>query len=321
MRWIIVVLVFATSAFGQTMPTRIQPDEAAKHLVRKTPAAYPPSAELARIQGNVILEIAIDPSGQASARRLVTGHPMLVQAAIASVDQWRYQPFEVNGKPVTALTFVMVTFGNPANHDVEDRAEILFQNDFWNAIESAQLALGKGDYSDAEQQLNRARDFLAPVSDGRHNVPERWRLMTTMGHVAMAQNKDDEAEQYYQKALALRQNDDKDAPATAATLAFLSDLYLKEKRYDLARDEAGHSLAIYEKNFAKTGSNNLSARQDYGRAVAYESWTLSKLASQQDNSIEAARHCRKVLDFQTFLAASDRDSFVSTCERAIMEKK
>jgi TonB family protein len=302
------------------MPTRIQPDEAAKHLVRKTPAAYPASAELARIQGNVILEIAIDPSGQASARRLVTGHSMLVQAAIASVDQWKYQPFEVNGMLVTALTFVMVTFGNPASHD-EDRAEILFQDNFWSAIESAQLALGSRDYPAAEQQLGRARDLLAPVSDGRHHVPERWQLMTTMGHLAIARNKDDEAEQYYQKALALRQNDDKDAPAIAATLAFLSDLYLKEKRYDLARDEADRSLAIYEKNFRKTGSNNASAQQSYGRAVAYESWTLSKLAFQQDNSIEAARHCRKVLDFQTFLAASDHDSVVSACERAIVGKK
>jgi TonB family protein len=317
MRPILAVLALALAAFGQTMPKRIPPDEAAKHLVKKASATYPPMAEVARIQGNIILEVSIDESGAASVRRLVTGHPMLAPAAIESVNRWKYQPFEVDGKPATVVTLVMVTFGNPANHDAEDRAEMFFQDNFWTAEEAAQAALGTGDYTGTELQLNKERDVLAPVSDGRRHESERWQWMTSMGRLAMAQKKDDEAEQYYKKALELRQNGDKNAPEMAATLAALGRLYAEEKRYDLARDHATRSVAIYQKNLKRVGSSQPGAREVYGRAIAYQSWMLSKIALQQNDHIEAGKQCRTVLDFQTFLGTADHDSFVSACEQAV----
>jgi tetratricopeptide (TPR) repeat protein len=320
MRQIIFVLALALAAFGQTTTTRIPPDEAAKHLISKPSATYPPMAEAARIQGNVILEVRVDEWGAASVHRLVYGHPFLAPAAILSVNGWKYQPFEVDGKPAAAITFVMVTFGNPTNHDAEDRVQVLFQHNFWTAEESAQAALGRGDYSAAEQQLNKARDLLAPVSDNHPHRQESWQWTTTMGHLAMAQQKHDEAEQYYEKALALRQADDKNAPETAATLANLGNLYAEEKRYDLARDHASRSLAIYQKNFKRAGSKNPGDRQTYGRAIAYQSWMLSKLALQQGNHIEAGKQCHTVLDFQTFLSAVDHDSIVSACEQEIRNR-
>lgn len=313
----ILALALTLSALGETTPTRIQPDEAAQHLISKPLAAYPPMAAAGRIQGNVILHILIDESGTASARRLVTGHPMLVQAAIETVGRWKYKPFEVDGKPVTALTLVIVTFGSPVSHDAEDRAEMIFQHNFWTAEELAQAALGKEDFPAAEQHLTRAGDLLAPARDGRRHLPERWQWMTTAGHLAMAQQKYDEAEQHYQGALALRQNDDKDAPEVAATLADLGNLYARQQRYDLARDHATRSVTIYQKNFKRAGSSNAGVRQTYGRAIAYQSWMLSKLALQQNDLPEAAKQCRSVMDFQSFLSTTDHDSFVSACEQAI----
>jgi|HubBroStandDraft_1064217.scaffolds.fasta_scaffold00210_8 TonB family protein len=316
MRPFLAVLALALTVFGQTTPKRIPPDDAARNLIKKSPATYPPLAERAQIQGNVILEISIDESGAASVRRLVTGHPMLTPAAIESVSRWKYQPFEVDGKPATVVTVVMVRFGNPANHDAEDRAEMLFQDNFWTAEELAQAALGKKDYTGAKQQLNKARDVLAPVSDGRHHEPERWQWLIAMDHLAMSQQKDDEAEQYYKKALELRKTSDKDAPEMAATLAELGRLYAEEKRYDLARDHSTRSVAIYQKNFKGVGSSRPGAREVYGRAIAYQSWMLSKIALQQNDHIEAGKQCRTVLDFQTFLDTADHDSFVSACEQA-----
>ena len=318
MRLILVALALAIAAFGQTTPKRIPPDEAAKHLVKKASATYPPLAEAARIQGTIILEVSIDESGAASVRRLVTGHPMLAPAAIESANRWKYQPFEVDGKPATVVTLVVVTFGNArGENDAAVRAEMSFQDDFWTAEESAQAALAKGDYTGAEQQLNRAGNILAPVSDGRRHESERWTWMISMGHLAMAQHKDDEAEQYYKKALDLRQSGDKDAPEMAATLADLGRLYAAEKRYDLARDHATRSVSIYQKNFERVGSKQPGAREVYGRAIAYQSWMLSRIASQQNDQVEAGKRCRMVLDFQTFLGTADHDSFVSACEQAI----
>ena len=128
----------ALAVFGQTMPKRIPPDEAAKHLISSPSPVYPPLARAASIQGKVILEVSIDESGAASVRRLVSGHPMLAPAAIESVNRWKYQPFEVDDKPATVVTLVMVTFGNPGKeNDAAARAEMLFQDKVWTAEESA----------------------------------------------------------------------------------------------------------------------------------------------------------------------------------------
>jgi TonB family protein len=317
MRRIIAVLVLGFAAFGQTMPKRIPPDEAVKHLVKKAPVTYPPMAEAARIQGNIILEVSIDESGAASVRRIVTGHPMLAPAAIESVNRWRYQPFEVDGKPTKVVTLVMVTFGQPWwQNEAADRAEMLFQDNFWTAEESAQAALDKGDYAGAQQQLNKERDALAKRSDSSHEL-ERWQAMISMGRLAMAQQKYDEAEQHYKQAEKLRQSGDKNSPEMAATLADLGKLYADEKRYDLAHNRATRSVAIYQKNFKKVKTGHSSAREIYGRAIAYQSWMLSKIALQQNDRIEVGKQCRTVLDFQTFLDTADHDSFVSACEQSI----
>jgi tetratricopeptide (TPR) repeat protein len=118
----------------------------------------------------------------------------------------------------------------------------------------------KPDYTAAEQQLNRARDVLGLVNDPRLHAPERWQWMLSMGRLAMMQKKYDEAEQYYKKALELRQSGDKDAAEMAVTLAELGKLHAERKRFDLARDEAARSLAIYQKNFKKVASPQVRVR-------------------------------------------------------------
>ena len=42
--------------------------------------------------------------------QLVSGHPMLVPAAIAAVKQWRYKPYLLNGQPVEVETTITVIF-------------------------------------------------------------------------------------------------------------------------------------------------------------------------------------------------------------------
>jgi len=323
MRAILLALALTVAAFGQIVPRRVSPDEAEKHLLRRPTPQYPSLAQMGRIQGSVILDIQIDESGKASVRRLIRGHPLLAPAAIAAVEQAKYQPFEVNGNPTPVMTLVMVAFGNSANHDAEDR-EMLFLTDVWTTEDSAKLALDKGDYAAAEQQMKKWSDLL----DSRRPLPEHggathahgfdrelWQWTITMGLVCKAEQKYGEAERYYKNALDLR-NDDKNAPENAATLAALGDLYMDQKRYDLARDSASRSIAIYQKNFKSVGSGNPGARQAYGRAIAYQSWMVSKLATQQNEPAEAVKQCRTVLDFKSYLDRADGD-FVTTCQQVI----
>src|SRR5581483_9491773 len=77
------------------------------HQVRPT---YPPLARAARIQGAVVLQAVIGKDGTIQNLRLVSGHPMLTQAAIEAVKQWRYKPYFLNGEPVEVDTQITVNF-------------------------------------------------------------------------------------------------------------------------------------------------------------------------------------------------------------------
>jgi protein TonB len=79
-------------------------------LIRRIQPNYPPLAKAARIQGHVLLQAEISKDGTIQNLQLVSGHPMLTQAAIEAVKQWRYRPYLLNGEPVAVETQVDVIF-------------------------------------------------------------------------------------------------------------------------------------------------------------------------------------------------------------------
>lgn len=79
-------------------------------LIQRVEPAYPPLAKAARVQGEVILSAIINANGQITNLQLVSGHPMLVPAAISAVRQWRYKPYLLNGQPVEVETTITVIF-------------------------------------------------------------------------------------------------------------------------------------------------------------------------------------------------------------------
>jgi periplasmic protein TonB len=79
-------------------------------LIQKIEPAYPPLARAARVQGEVVLSALIDSNGQITNLQLISGHPMLVPAAISAVKQWRYKPYLLNGQPVEVETTITVIF-------------------------------------------------------------------------------------------------------------------------------------------------------------------------------------------------------------------
>ena len=88
----------------------VRPAVAQEHLRSKVTPQYPPVARRARVQGSVILEATISRRGSVEQLRLVSGHPLLVEAAIEAVKQWRYEPFESDGVLTEARTQITVTF-------------------------------------------------------------------------------------------------------------------------------------------------------------------------------------------------------------------
>ena len=82
----------------------------AAKLLRKPEPVYPPLAKMARIQGVVRLEAIIAKGGTVKDLKVLSGHPLLVKAALDAVQRWRYQPTLLNGEPVEVLTTIDVFF-------------------------------------------------------------------------------------------------------------------------------------------------------------------------------------------------------------------
>ncbi len=80
------------------------------NLIRKTQPNYPPLARQARIQGTVLMEATISADGTIENLRVISGHPMLIAAAVEAVKQWRYRPYLLNGQPVEVQTTIQVNF-------------------------------------------------------------------------------------------------------------------------------------------------------------------------------------------------------------------
>ena len=76
---------------------------------------YPPLARSARIQGTVVLSAVISKAGTMENLRVVSGHPMLVTAAMEAVSQWRYRPYILNHEPIEVETQIIVSFSLSGN--------------------------------------------------------------------------------------------------------------------------------------------------------------------------------------------------------------
>ena len=102
-------------AIMPSAPVTVAPPVRISHMsegdvVRKILPVYPPLARSARIQGQVVLQAVISKQGVIENLKLMSGHPMLVPAAIEAVRQWRYRPYVLNNEPVEVETQITVNF-------------------------------------------------------------------------------------------------------------------------------------------------------------------------------------------------------------------
>jgi periplasmic protein TonB len=80
------------------------------NLIYKPQPVYPPIARAGRIQGAVVLRAIISKVGTIENLQALSGHPLLIPAAIDAVKQWRYRPYVLNGEPVEVETRITVNF-------------------------------------------------------------------------------------------------------------------------------------------------------------------------------------------------------------------
>jgi periplasmic protein TonB len=78
--------------------------------VRDAAPIYPPIAQVAGVQGVVIIEAVIGVDGEVIDARILRSRPLLDEAALTAVRQWRYTPTRLNGMPVAVIMTVTVNF-------------------------------------------------------------------------------------------------------------------------------------------------------------------------------------------------------------------
>jgi protein TonB len=67
-------------------------------------------ARQARIEGVVRLAVVIDKQGRVSDIKVISGHPLLIPAALDAVKQWEYTPTLLNGQPTEVQVAVDIPF-------------------------------------------------------------------------------------------------------------------------------------------------------------------------------------------------------------------
>jgi protein TonB len=85
-------------------------DVQAALILQRIEPAYPLLAKRAHISGNVVLSAVIGADGKIINLTAVSGHPLLVEAALNAVRQWLYRPTVLNGTPVEVVTEIVVHF-------------------------------------------------------------------------------------------------------------------------------------------------------------------------------------------------------------------
>jgi protein TonB len=92
------------------VPVRVGGEIKVPTKLVNVPPVYPEGAKADRVQGVVIMEAVIDPSGAVSQTRVLRSIPLLDQAAVDAVKQWVFTPTLLNGAPVPVIMTVTVNF-------------------------------------------------------------------------------------------------------------------------------------------------------------------------------------------------------------------
>jgi len=100
----------AVAPAAPAVPVRVSSTIVAGLLIQKTLPVYPPIARVGRTEGTVVLQATISASGTIENLRVISGPAILQQAALDAVQNWRYRPYLLNGKPVEVETTVNVIF-------------------------------------------------------------------------------------------------------------------------------------------------------------------------------------------------------------------
>jgi protein TonB len=102
--------VLVSPPVQKTGPVRVADLPVAPRKVVDVRPVYPEIARTARKEGTVVMEAVLDPTGRVTQLRVIQSVPLLDQAAVDAVRQWRYTPSTLGGQPVSVLMSITIRF-------------------------------------------------------------------------------------------------------------------------------------------------------------------------------------------------------------------
>jgi TonB family protein len=129
MKWMAAMAALATLSVlwaDDVKLLRIPSMPDSKILHRELPV-YPTDAADRSIQGVVKISVMIGTDGRVERARLISGHKLLVPAAMQAVRRWVFEPGEAQGHPVPMITEISIPFtlAGPVNPATQRRTPVL----------------------------------------------------------------------------------------------------------------------------------------------------------------------------------------------------
>lgn len=105
-------VIYRTLQSGPTgsLRSNTATDGSGTRLIHRVQPAYPAEARAKNLQGSVVLDVQIHGDGTVGEVEVASGNPILANAAVEAVRQWRYQANFAGGHPVESQTRITVNF-------------------------------------------------------------------------------------------------------------------------------------------------------------------------------------------------------------------
>lgn len=223
--------------------SRISAAEAENRLTKKVDPVYSKMAQLAHVQGEVVLNIVISPQGKVVDVKALSGHPMLIQAAIDAVNQWEYRPYPAQDNAQAVATIVHIKFQVPA-----DPKAIPYPEDAY--YDQERLCKGLLDLKDFDEAESACALLpgLAENVDDRDAIKNQENAYRYAGMAYYQVSKYQDAATAWQHQLEIARNNDSPSDLSwvhsnvALALAGAGDLSGAETNWEQARNilEAAH---------------------------------------------------------------------------------
>lgn len=214
--FLIVIFVVALTTAAQTDPVKtVSAAEATNHIVHRVEPSVPPLAKAVKIGGKVKLHVVVSQSGEVSSATFVSGHPLLVQAAIDAVKQWKFKPFLEGDTPIVVATDVELDFPGGMSE-----SESAVRDKYFRVEDECRGLVKSAKYAEAEPKCRQAVEISENLP--KEVVLERSGALSMLANAIYLQRRFSEAISLYERALELdkgyRKPDDADLGSDYANL-------------------------------------------------------------------------------------------------------